>query len=351
MSENIKRMKYATGLFMDDTEFRTEQLYNVRMRRLHNRHLHSPGIVWGLGLEITAPLTVKIEKGMALDLYFDHELGEELSREVCVTTDEIFTIPDNTYDPGEEAYLWIEYSEIEADSSPKAGGGNIHTIETFRAFHGRTAPPHEERQILLGRLIFNSVGAIEAISLTDAAGNDLLRYAGFTGRQWETDRLTLSDDEIAENKPFLDGAVFPDHRSGIVVNAERTRFSGLLEVNENASFFAGLSTSVARVWNNARSFYASLVGDVTENRTITIPDRSFTLAADSDLQQEINDRTVAVENERVERIQSIEAAANNIRFTRTANSGPAPNSPVYLYQDGNYLFWSNSEGGPWRPFA
>ena len=50
----VKRMRYFDGLFLKQEEFNLEQNYHIRMRRLHNRHLHTQGIVWGLDLKVVS---------------------------------------------------------------------------------------------------------------------------------------------------------------------------------------------------------------------------------------------------------------------------------------------------------
>ncbi len=232
MSEEIKRMKYETGLFMTEEEFKVEQEYHMRMRRLHNRHLHTAGIVWGLDLvPDVGTYRVDIHPGMALDVYADLADSEEISREILVAQKTTLDLSSSGYSPGDEIYIWLHYREEEADVSANAGGQSIHYLESFSVGHLTEKPDNEALNVILGKVILNSEGKISSV-VTEENGESLRLYAGFKGKTLETDRLILSDDAISESNPYLDGKLFlPDGTPGIEVHSPRTHFSGELKVD------------------------------------------------------------------------------------------------------------------------
>jgi len=79
MSEpkQMERLNYFTGFFMTDGDFKAEQTYHMEKLRLHNRGLHTPGIIPGIGQELRVEgiqdsdghfsLAVRVCPGAALD--------------------------------------------------------------------------------------------------------------------------------------------------------------------------------------------------------------------------------------------------------------------------------------------
>jgi hypothetical protein len=67
----FKRLNYFTGFFMTAADFTAEQGYFQGKRRLHNRGLHTPGVIRGerqsLKVEAAGGLTVRVLSGAALD--------------------------------------------------------------------------------------------------------------------------------------------------------------------------------------------------------------------------------------------------------------------------------------------
>ena len=61
MADNadFKRLHYFTGLFLTADDFNLEQEYFQRKRWLHNRGLHTPGVILGTGEGGDPPLKVK----------------------------------------------------------------------------------------------------------------------------------------------------------------------------------------------------------------------------------------------------------------------------------------------------
>ena len=238
MPEDIKRMRYYNGLFLQEEEFQLEQDYNVRMRRIHNARLHSKGIVWGLDVVIgTIADTVIVKQGMALDYYFDSENAEYQGREIIVVADKPIDLSE--YAGGDEIWLWIRYDESPAGDDPDRGEFPFNTIESFQVEHSLTRPVDEDLNIVLARIVVNPADTIDANSIRyDEAvtGNPIRFGAGFGGPRVETDVLTLRAPTIAAPWAYMTGNEFqPGGEVGINVVSERTRFTGPIDVEGDAS--------------------------------------------------------------------------------------------------------------------
>lgn len=245
MAKPVKRLRYFDGLFLREEEFNEEQEHYTRMRRLHNRHLHGDGIVYGL--DVTAGPdadSVTISQGMALDRYFDTDIGENLSRELIIVNAEPVSLQQ--YDPAEEVWLWIAYGESQADAD--AGGNPTRYEEIPQILHGTTMPTGDEN-IILARIVMPT-GSITSSDIfdTDASSEPIRKLAGFQGGSVSTDTLILTDDDFGTNPPTLDGFYWSgtDDR-GVKFNSDRTQFSGDVEIDEtltvtqDATFSANIS--------------------------------------------------------------------------------------------------------------
>lgn len=65
-----KRVRYFDGQLLSADDFRAEQQYHMRMRHLHNKVLHGPGIASGFEVSVsngTSSLSVVIAPGFAID--------------------------------------------------------------------------------------------------------------------------------------------------------------------------------------------------------------------------------------------------------------------------------------------
>jgi hypothetical protein len=125
MADEIKRLNYFTSQFLQEADFKDEQKYHIRMRRLHNLKLHSPGVVEGL--EVRAHPTrkggISVSPGMAIDqegreiLLFDQrddvdiDLSSSSPVPIMLTYSEEGT--DQNAGPGlKEPTRWWERGEI-----------------------------------------------------------------------------------------------------------------------------------------------------------------------------------------------------------------------------------------------
>ena len=64
---SIKRLHYYNHQFLDEKDFRDEQLYHIEMRRRLNRSLHFWGVVDGLQVARSGNREITVEPGFALD--------------------------------------------------------------------------------------------------------------------------------------------------------------------------------------------------------------------------------------------------------------------------------------------
>jgi len=67
----FRRLKYFTGLFTTARDWEAEQKYHLEKLKLHNKRLHTPGIIRGEGEELnvvaTGGLKLQVKPGAAVD--------------------------------------------------------------------------------------------------------------------------------------------------------------------------------------------------------------------------------------------------------------------------------------------
>ncbi len=207
MSEEVKRMNYFDGLFLKEDEFNLEQDYHNRMRRLHNRYLHSWGIVWGLEIEPgPGPKEITVKEGMALNKALVS--GEEVSQEIILTSDSPVNL--SVYSPTDVVYVYISYSEVLADVvEAKGGAKEIHWSERALIAHSKTKPVKENENLILATVTIKTDGTIDSgsIKYVDAGGNSLRTYAGFSGEALATKKLTLAIEGVTSNLAYMQGKI------------------------------------------------------------------------------------------------------------------------------------------------
>lgn len=239
MSADIKRMNYFDGLFLGSEDFNLEQGYNNRMRRLHNRRLHTNGIVHGLEVEgILNSHEIKIQPGLALDRYFDTNFSEETSRELNITDPLTVDLSRGNYHANDQIYIWIYYKELKSDLVSERGGNEpIHWLETIGCDHSTTKPLDENINIILARIILDNRGLIDTASVSDRDENDntIRIYSGFSGKRIEAEKIKLTDPDISESFASIKGELFGDGERGIRVESPRTHLTGNLESEGNLS--------------------------------------------------------------------------------------------------------------------
>ncbi len=228
--KKVKRMRYFDGLFLKQEEFNLEQNYHIRMRRLHNRHLHGWGIVWGLDVAKKDPTTVTIKEGMALDRVkaksYDGIYEEDVSQEIVLTKDTDVNLSSST---NNYEYIFISYHQEESDVVEEKGGDKkIHWSESALIEHGDK--PGGEEKIILAKVVLkdnaDKTGKI-VDSIVYSEGNISLRtYAGAYGR------LTLPNEKDSSNLPYIEG-MRSGSLNGIQVNSSITDFTGALTIEGN----------------------------------------------------------------------------------------------------------------------
>jgi hypothetical protein len=99
----IKRLNYYNSQFLVDADFNDEQLYHNQMRRLHNRALHTWGILQGLEVgRVQDKAQVTVAPGAAID-----RLGREI-----VLPAQSAPIELGGFDAGAQVYLTITYDDV-----------------------------------------------------------------------------------------------------------------------------------------------------------------------------------------------------------------------------------------------
>ena len=226
MTDEIKRMRYFDGLFLTEEEFNLEQDYHNRLRRLHNRHLHSWGIVWGLDVVVSGSEEVSVEEGMSLNRV--EVSGEEVSQEIILNSDTPVDL--SSYGVGNSVYIYISYFEEAVDVEEEKGGTEkIHWRENAVLGHSETRPPNENENIILAKVVIPD-GPIDANSITDEEdGVSLRTYAGFSGKLLEVQKLTFGIEGVTSNLASMEGKII-DNENGIQVNSPRTNFTGDIDV-------------------------------------------------------------------------------------------------------------------------
>ncbi len=232
MGKEIKGIHYFNGLFMKAEEFELEQNYHKRMRRLHNRYLHTWGIVWGLDINKSTkagalPSDVTVTEGMALNKVA--EGGEELSKEIILTEDRDVSLA--AYGAGKGIYIYISYEEKPVKKDEK------DIEETYRVEEARLGSETdrskiiESESIILGKVTLvdkNGTLTVDKIEFEEG-GKSLRRYAGPSGKSLETDRITLAIAGVASGFPTIEGKTIGSD-NGISIDSPRTIFSGALSV-------------------------------------------------------------------------------------------------------------------------
>ena len=137
-NDYIKRARYFHGMLMTDRDFKEEQLYHNKKRKLLNQMLHGWGVVCGLKVKTTTPAgpNIIVEPGLALDcngneILVCEEQTIDLSANVCSSTQthpqgglcdvSLIEVPDVF----KTLYVMIKYDERITDPVPVyAPGGS-----------------------------------------------------------------------------------------------------------------------------------------------------------------------------------------------------------------------------------
>jgi hypothetical protein len=106
MANDIKRLNYFTGQFLEAQDFKDEQRYHIEMRRQLNRLLYSPGVIDN-GFLVTkiGDKRISIGVGFAIDAQ-----GRELFNTTLQERD------ISGFDPNAVVYVVFSYNEVETDN-------------------------------------------------------------------------------------------------------------------------------------------------------------------------------------------------------------------------------------------
>ncbi len=234
--DDLKRVRYFNGLIMQEEDFILEQDYHIKLQRLHNRHLHGAGIVFGLEVELIDAENVRVTPGMALDESTDGP--DDVSREIYLTGEEEVNL--GLHPAGTEYYIWISYTEAPdpMDVYPAKGGSEpIYIAQTGQVNFGESLPEGaNSTEIILARVVYTASGDLDGTSITylDDEDKSLRLLSSFKADSAEFERLTLRHDNDADpTYARLDGFFFSDTGdNGINAVSDRTRFFGRVDVDE-----------------------------------------------------------------------------------------------------------------------
>ena len=106
-SDRLQRVHYFTGQVLGEDDFNTEQNYFIEKHRLHNRHLHGWGVVYGLEVSVDKSNVVHVAPGIAID---------------CAGNELLLCSPRELAAPRKagEFYVVLEYHETKINSVPVA---------------------------------------------------------------------------------------------------------------------------------------------------------------------------------------------------------------------------------------
>ena len=226
MAEEIKKLNYFDGLFLKEEELQLEQEYHVRMRRLHNRHLHSYGVVYGLDLERLSSVEVQVTAGMALDLFSDPKFGESSSREVILPQSQPVNL--ETYNANDEVYIYISHAEDAVDVVQDRGGDQpIHLREMAVLGSSTTKPADTGLNLILGKVILDASGEVDANNIVfDEGGENIRILSGFNANNLTTERMTLRTSGAGSGYAFIEGSINQSSETGLNIDSNHTKFSG-----------------------------------------------------------------------------------------------------------------------------
>jgi hypothetical protein len=180
MAQEVQRVRYFNGEFLDERDFNGEQAYHIRMRYLHNRWLHTFGIAHGL--EVTqgpGALQVTVKPGLALVKVIENRIeqfqGEEVAKEVMRISPNVLTLSGAGVG---DILVVISYEEV-AENNQTAE--NTQTRWTERPslrpqLASATPAPDNESVLILARVTLNAArDGIASVSTADR------RNAGLRG--------------------------------------------------------------------------------------------------------------------------------------------------------------------------
>lgn len=145
---SVKRLNYFYGQFLKEKDFKDEQNYHMEALMMHNRNLHSWGIVSGLDVKFAADKThVIVEEGMAIDetgrqIILDEKKELDLSKSAAATI-----------------YLTISHNNTESDQVEENGIKGFTRISEEPLFEfGSSMPAHPSKNLFIAKITLNPEG-------------------------------------------------------------------------------------------------------------------------------------------------------------------------------------------------
>ena len=184
---SVKRLNYFNHQFLGEQDFKDEQAYHIKMRRLHNRLFHSWGVVEGLEVRKKDEREITVEPGAAID-----KEGREILLSVPARHD-LAQFRDTSH-----IYVTIAYKELKEEADFRAVGGaeDYHRItESPEISVRKDEPPSGEPAVTLARVHLGEHGIIRHIDMSDSvrrfAGRTSAAVAGWMRLPFKPARLEL----------------------------------------------------------------------------------------------------------------------------------------------------------------
>jgi hypothetical protein len=169
MAQEVQRVRYFTGEFLQEADFNGEQAYHIRMRYLHNRWLHTQGIA--TGFTVTAgpgALQLTISPGVAVaqvtETRIPEFVGEDVAKELVTITPTVLTLAGPG---GSQIYIVASFAEVQAVPTPS---GNTRWAERpdIRPLAPGAPTPDNTTTLILARVTLNGAGSgIATIDLSE----------------------------------------------------------------------------------------------------------------------------------------------------------------------------------------
>ena len=238
MGKELKRMRYFDGLLLDAEDYKLDQEYQMRLQQLHNRYLHTWGIVAGLEVEPSVDyLKVVVKEGIAMNQVLA-ENGESSSQFIYITENHPDSVIDfSSYSAGDDYYLYVSYEEeyLDKDDLEKSNGKEIHVSERGRIKVDRAKPSDGKANIILARVRMNWVDnkkylGKDCIYDSDTEGNPLRRYAGPAGSVMALEKIIFKLSEDIARMPYIKAVDRGKAGIGLEVNAPQAYFTGSINV-------------------------------------------------------------------------------------------------------------------------
>ena len=238
MGKELKRMRYFDGLLLDAEDYKLDQEYQMRLQQLHNRYLHTWGIVAGLEVEPSVQyLKVVVKEGIALNQVLGKN-DESISQYIYIPDNH----PDSVIDmsncsAGDDYYIYLRYEEelTDKDDLEKGKGTEIHVYERGRIIVDKKKPADEKTDIILARVRIGWLDnkkylGKDCIYDTDKEGKPLRRYAGPAGSVLSLEKIIFKINEDVAGMPFIRALDRGKDGIGLEVNAPKTNFTGSVNV-------------------------------------------------------------------------------------------------------------------------